>query len=112
MYKLIVCSVDDTLLTNNHNLSADTKEALLQAQQAGARLALISRRSPENLRKIAKELHMDTYNGYIAACHGAFVQELSLIHISSKLAYQKCSCFGTRIQYRKDESAYTSMIVP
>ena len=31
MYKLIVCSVDDTLLTNNHTLSEDTKEALLQA---------------------------------------------------------------------------------
>ena len=30
MYKLIVCSVDDTLLTNNHTLSEDTKEALLQ----------------------------------------------------------------------------------
>ena len=41
MYKLIVCSVDDTLLTNNHTLSEDTKEALLQAQQAGARMALI-----------------------------------------------------------------------
>jgi hydroxymethylpyrimidine pyrophosphatase-like HAD family hydrolase len=55
MYKLIVCSVDDTLLTNNHTLSEDTKEALLQAQQAGARLALISRRSPQNLKKIADE---------------------------------------------------------
>lgn len=61
MYKLIVCSVDDTLLTNNHTLSEDTKEALLQAQQAGARLALISRRSPQNLKKIAEKLQMNTY---------------------------------------------------
>lgn len=76
MYKLIVCSVDDTLLTNNHNISKDTKEALLQAQRAGARLALISRRSPENLRKIAALLHMDEYGGYIAACHGAYLQEI------------------------------------
>lgn len=75
MYKLIVCSVDDTLLTNNHNISEDTKEALLQAQRAGARLALISRRSPENLRKIAADLQMNTYKGYIAACHGAYLQE-------------------------------------
>ena len=58
MYKLIVCSVDDTLLTNNHTLSEDTKEALLQAQQAGARLALISRRSPQNLKKIAEKLQI------------------------------------------------------
>lgn len=76
MYKLIVCSVDDTLLTNNHTLSEDTKEALLQAQQAGARLALISRRSPQNLKKIAEKLQMNTYKGYIAACHGAFLQEM------------------------------------
>ena len=76
MYKLIVCSVDDTLLTNNHTLSEDTKEALLQAQQAGARLALISRRSPHNLKKIAEKLQMNTYKGYIAACHGAFLQEM------------------------------------
>ena len=76
MYKLIVCSVDNTLLTNNHTLSEDTKEALLQAQQAGARLALISRRSPQNLKKIAEKLQMNTYKGYIAACHGAFLQEM------------------------------------
>ena len=54
----------------------DTKEALLQAQQAGARLALISRRSPQNLKKIAEKLQMNTYKGYIAACHGAFLQEM------------------------------------
>lgn len=60
MYKLIVCSVDDTLLTNNHTLSEDTKEALLQAQQAGARLALIdltpfSAKSEKDRRKTADE---------------------------------------------------------
>lgn len=76
MYKLIVCSVDDTLLTNNHTIHKDTLEALLQAQRAGARLALISRRCAENLKDIAEALHMKEYNGYIAACHGAYIQEL------------------------------------
>lgn len=76
MYRLIVCSVDDTLLTNNHTISKDTLVALLQAQKAGAKLALISRRCAENLKDIAAALHMEEYGGYIAACHGAFIQEL------------------------------------
>lgn len=84
MYRLIVCSVDDTLLNNNHVISKDTVEALLQAQRAGARLALITRRCAENLKHIAKQLHMEEYNGYIAACHGAYIQELGSHRVLSR----------------------------
>lgn len=84
MYSLIVCSVDDTLFDNNHKISKDTLSALYQAQKAGARLALISRRCTENLKDIADQLHMAEYHGYIAACHGALIQELGTNRILSR----------------------------
>lgn len=59
MYKLIVCSVDDTLLTNNHTLSEDTKEALLQSPAgrctSGSDLTPFSAKSEKDRRKTADE---------------------------------------------------------
>lgn len=90
-YKLIVMDLDGTLNNSEKQISPKTKEALLQAQKAGARLVLASGRPAHGLLREAKELQMDRYGGILMSFNGAYVEDiLSKEVLYSNALPQKC----------------------
>lgn len=70
-YKMIVLDLDDTLLTDDHTISPKTKEALMQAQEAGTKVVLASGRPTYAMYAIAEELRLAEYGSFILAFNGA-----------------------------------------
>lgn len=73
MKKVIIMDMDGTLLTSEKRISDKTKEALLRAQNSGARLVLASGRPVTGLMDYARELEMDQHQGLLAAFNGSKV---------------------------------------
>lgn len=71
--KGIVLDVDGTLLTSQKNISAKTKKTLIDAQREGITVILASGRPTNAMRRIANELKMGTYEGYIISYNGGAV---------------------------------------
>lgn len=71
--KVIIMDIDGTLKSSNRIITPKTKEALLKAQAAGAKLILASGRPTTGLTPIAKELEMDKHNGLLVAFNGSKV---------------------------------------
>ena len=65
-YKIIVLDLDGTLTNSKKEISKDTLDALLKIQQLGFKVALASGRPTPGIRKLAKELALEKYGGYIA----------------------------------------------
>jgi Cof subfamily protein (haloacid dehalogenase superfamily) len=70
-YKMIVLDLDDTLLRDDQTISGRTKDALLQAQEAGVKVVLASGRPTYGMRWVAKELKLDQYGSYILSFNGS-----------------------------------------
>ncbi|MCP8968016.1 Cof-type HAD-IIB family hydrolase [Ectobacillus ponti] len=70
-YKMIVLDLDDTLLRDDHTISARTKEALMTAQEQGVKVVLASGRPTYAMRAIAKELRLQEYGSFILSFNGA-----------------------------------------
>ncbi len=70
-YKMIVLDLDDTLLRGDQTISTRTKDALLQAQEAGVKVVLASGRPTFGMRWVAKELKLDQYGSYILSFNGS-----------------------------------------
>lgn len=73
MIKVILLDVDGTLTNSKKDITPKTKEALLKAQDAGARLVLASGRTANGLKRYAKELKMDQHGGLLVCSNGAEV---------------------------------------
>ncbi|WP_438965602.1 Cof-type HAD-IIB family hydrolase [Flavobacterium sp.] len=76
-YKMLVLDMDDTLLTDNHTLSAKNKELILKVQERGVHVILASGRPTTAMTAFAKELKMDDYNSYMISFNGAVVSRVS-----------------------------------
>jgi Cof subfamily protein (haloacid dehalogenase superfamily) len=70
-FKMIVLDLDDTLLRDDQTISGRTKDALLQAQEAGVKVVLASGRPTFGMRWVAKELKLDQYGSYILSFNGS-----------------------------------------
>ena len=70
-YKMIVLDLDDTLLRNDGTISDCTKEKLQVAQEQGTKVVLASGRPTFAIEKIANELKLKKYGGYIISYNGA-----------------------------------------
>lgn len=70
-YKMIVLDLDDTLLKNDGTISDCTKEKLQVAQEQGTKVVLASGRPTFAIEKIANELKLKKYGGYIISYNGA-----------------------------------------
>lgn len=73
MKKLLVFDMDGTLLNSQKQISEKTKNAVIEAQKAGIRVACATGRTVSIMHKVFEELKMDVYNGY---CIGNNGQEL------------------------------------
>ncbi|CAN7244105.1 Cof-type HAD-IIB family hydrolase [Rossellomorea sp. LjRoot5] len=70
-YKMIVLDLDDTLLRDDQTISNRTKDALIQAQEAGVKVVLASGRPTQGMRWVAEELKLDHYGSYILPFNGS-----------------------------------------
>lgn len=70
-YKMIVLDLDDTLLRDDHTISPRTKQALMNAQEAGVKVVLASGRPTFAMTHIAKELELERYGSFILSFNGA-----------------------------------------
>ena len=83
-YKMLVTDVDDTLLTDNHEITKENKDAILKLQEAGIKFVLASGRPTEAMLEIAKELELEKYNGYVAGYNGGEIMDMSTGKIISR----------------------------
>ncbi len=75
-YKMIVLDIDDTLLNSKCFILPSTKKALEDAQKNGVIVTLCSGRPGIGMKKIADELELKKYGGYIVSYNGANIIEL------------------------------------
>jgi len=73
----VICDIDGTLMPPSHGivLHNDVADALLALQDAGVILILASARALPGIIPVAKQLHMETYGGYIIACNGTLAYD-------------------------------------
>ncbi|HEX9152970.1 MAG TPA: Cof-type HAD-IIB family hydrolase [Flavobacterium sp.] len=73
-YKMLVLDMDDTLLTDDHTISAENKEMVLKAQELGVHVILASGRPTPAMTAYAKELQL--HNSYMISYNGAVITDL------------------------------------
>lgn len=71
--KVIIMDVDGTLTNSKKVVTPKTKEALMKAQEAGAKVILASGRPTSGLVDLAKELELAKYNGLLVSYNGSKV---------------------------------------
>lgn len=74
-YEMIVLDLDGTLTNSQKEISPKTKQALLRIQHAGKKVVLASGRPTPGIVRLADELELDRFGGYILAFNGARVIE-------------------------------------
>lgn len=76
--RLICTDIDGTLVLDDHrSIPEENVEALIKAQEGGARLALVSGRGVLSQMQFVKRLHMDRYDGFIIAYTGARIVKVN-----------------------------------
>jgi Cof subfamily protein (haloacid dehalogenase superfamily) len=73
-YKMLVLDLDDTLLTDDHEISTENKEMLAKAQAKGVHVVLASGRPTPAMLRYARELKLD--NSYMISYNGAVITDL------------------------------------
>ena len=75
--RLIATDMDGTLLNNDHTINPAAKKKLIQAQERGIHIVLISGRDSHSLMPYAKELEMDRHPGnYLSCLNGLVLYDL------------------------------------
>ena len=69
-YELLVLDVDGTLVNSRKEITEKTKEALIECQENGIRVAIASGRCTEGIRHQAHDIRLDEYGGYIISYNG------------------------------------------
>ncbi len=72
-YKMIVLDLDDTLLREDGTISPRTKQALINAQEAGIKVVLASGRPTYAMWDLAEELNLATYESFILSFNGGII---------------------------------------
>lgn len=71
--RLAVLDLDGTLTDSNKLLPPRNREALINMQRRGVKVALASGRPTYGIRHLAAELELERYGGYIMAYNGGYV---------------------------------------
>lgn len=69
-YQLLVLDLDGTLTNSKKEISEANKKALMHAQQLGVKIALASGRPTPGMVKLADELELHNYGGFILSYNG------------------------------------------
>lgn len=73
---MLVVDMDDTLLTDDHELSTENKAMLLKAQEMGVYVVLASGRPTSAMIGYAQELQCDVHNSYMISFNGSTITDL------------------------------------
>lgn len=76
-YKMLVLDLDDTLLTDDHQISPRNKEMLFRAQEAGIKVVLASGRPTPAMMRYADELNLQRYGSFVISYNGAIITDMS-----------------------------------
>jgi Cof subfamily protein (haloacid dehalogenase superfamily) len=75
-YKMLVLDMDDTLLTDDHQISDKNKAMIQKAQELGVYVVLASGRPTPAMINYAKDLNLHTNESYILAYNGGQIIEM------------------------------------
>lgn len=84
-YEIITLDLDGTLTNSEKKISAPTKKALLEIQEAGKQVILASGRPTNGVVPLAKELELDRFGGYILSFNGGRIMNCR----TGEVIYQK-----------------------
>lgn len=84
-YKLLVLDLDGTLTNSKKEITQQTKDTLIKAQEAGLKVVLASGRPTYGVAPLANELELQKYEGYILAYNGGEIIDWK----TRKLMYEK-----------------------
>jgi len=76
MIKAILLDIDGTLTNSKKEITPKTKEALLKAQKAGIKLAVVSARTENGLARFGRWLDFEQNHGILIACNGALIKDM------------------------------------
>jgi Cof subfamily protein (haloacid dehalogenase superfamily) len=76
-YKMLVLDLDDTLLTDNHQISTKNKEMLIKAQEMGVKVVLASGRPTPAMMQYAHDLQLAKYGSFVISFNGATITDMS-----------------------------------
>lgn len=114
-YKLIAFDIDDTLLNTKKQITPKTREALMNAQGGGIKLAVCSGRLPYGVKPYAEELDVFSYGGYYMGFNGGAVfnskdERISSTYLDSKYIEPVCGALkptNVTIMVHKGDVIYT-----
>ncbi len=72
-YDMLVLDVDGTLAGSDKQVTENTKKAIIEAQKHGKTVAIASGRSIAGIRKMASDISLEQYGGYVIAYNGTTV---------------------------------------
>lgn len=73
---MLVLDMDDTLLTDDHKISALNKKLILKIQKLGIHVILASGRPTSAMTAYAKELELDLNDSYMISYNGAIISSV------------------------------------
>ena len=76
MINAILLDIDGTLTNSKKEITPKTKEALMKAQEAGIRLAVVSARTENGLKRFGRWLDFEDHHGILVACNGAYIKDM------------------------------------
>ncbi|MBC1472762.1 Cof-type HAD-IIB family hydrolase [Listeria seeligeri] len=115
----IILDIDGTLLSDNKEITPNTKKALIAAQQNGVKLILASGRPTTAMHLYAEQLEMEKYHGLIVSYNGAkvidcqtneelFSQALPIAEGKAVLEHMKQ--FDVKVMIDKDDYMYVNNV--
>ncbi|WP_271000643.1 Cof-type HAD-IIB family hydrolase [Listeria seeligeri] len=115
----IILDIDGTLLSDNKEITPNTKKALITAQQNGVKLILASGRPTTAMHLYAEQLEMAKYHGLIVSYNGAkvidcqtneelFSQALPIAEGKAVLEHMKQ--FDVKVMIDKDDYMYVNNV--
>ena len=72
-YKIIALDLDGTLTNSEKVITPKTKEALMMIQEQGVKVVLASGRPTCGIKKLAEELELAKYGGFVLPFNGGQV---------------------------------------
>lgn len=74
-YELLVLDVDGTLVNSRKEITDSTRDALIECQENGVKVAIASGRCIEGIRNQAHAIRLDEYGGYIISYNGGRIMD-------------------------------------
>lgn len=76
-YELLVLDVDGTLVNTKKEITDRTRNAILECQEQGVKVAIASGRCTEGIRHQAAAIGLDRYGGYIISFNGGRIMNFA-----------------------------------